>query len=196
MRHIKKGMRMLGIAESFYKELGKSILVGVVERADRIIDGFAISFPTVGGLDATEKILEIYDDLRRDDIDVIAISGTVISWYNVIDLNKVYEETGRPVISITYEESEGLLTYFKKNFPDDWMVRWEIHSRNGQRIKVKLRTGYEVFIRPIGIDVDYALKILNKFVVEGKKPEPIRIAQLIASRLSKKYLIYLSKVIK
>lgn len=184
----KKGIRMLGIAESFYKKGKKSILVGVVQRSDLIIDGFSISFPTVGGMDATDKVLEIYNSLSRKDINVIGISGVVISWFNVIDLVKVYEETCIPVISITYEESEGLRRYFQKYFPNDWEVRWKIHVKNGDRIKVKVKTGYEIFIRPLGINIDDAVAIINKFIVEGKHPEPIRVAQLIANKLSKTIL--------
>ncbi|PCN50794.1 hypothetical protein B6U99_02520 [Candidatus Geothermarchaeota archaeon ex4572_27] len=188
MRFAKKGVRMLGIAESFRKGGPRSILVGVVQRADLVLDGFAVAFPTVGGLDATDKVIELYRSLGRQDIDVIAISGVVISWYNVIDLERVHRETGRPLISITYEESEGLLEHFKRNFPDDWRVRWEIHERNGERVKVRLKTGYHVFVRQFGMSLEEAVYVLNKFTLEGKKPEPIRVAQLIASRLAKAIL--------
>ncbi len=184
---------MLGIAESFYKGGKKSILVGIVQRADLIIDGFSIAFPTLGGLDATDKVLEIYDSLHREDINVIGLSGTVISWFNVIDLIRIHRETRLPVISITYEESEGLLMYFRKYFPNDWQKRWEIHCRNGERLKVKLKTGYEIFIRPIGVSIDEAVFILNRFLVEGKHPEPIRIAQLIAHKLSREILPIINK---
>jgi len=188
MSWFKKGIRMLGIAESFFKKGRKSVMVGVVQRADLIIDGFSVSYPTVGGMDATDKVLEIYNDLSRRDINVICISGTVISWFNVIDLSRIYEELKIPVISITYEESEGLLKYFKTYFPDDWEYRWKIHVRNGERVKVKLKTGYEVFIRALGLDTEKATLILNRFLVEGKHPEPIRVAQLIAHKLSRKVL--------
>jgi endonuclease V-like protein UPF0215 family len=183
---VKKAIRMLGIAESFNKKHHKSVLTGVVQRSDLIIDGFAVSFPTVGGLDATDKVIEIITDLDREDINVLCISGVVISWYNVIDLNMIYEYTHIPLISLTYEESPGLLDYFKKNFPDDWQVRWEIHKKNGERETVTLKTGYSVFIRPLGIDTKDALKILNKFILEGRYPEPIRVARLIARKIARK----------
>jgi len=55
----KKGFRTLGVSESFVKGVSeKSILAGVVMRADMMIDGFTFSRATVGGLDATDKILE------------------------------------------------------------------------------------------------------------------------------------------
>ncbi len=177
---------MLGIAESFNKEHPKSVLVGIVQRADWIIDGLAIAFPSVGGLDATDKVLEIYRYLDREDINVICISGVVISWYNVIDLNRVYHEINLPLISLTYDRSEGLLEYFKKNCPDDWEERWNIHIANGEREEVTLKTGYNVFIRPIGLTCKEAINILNKFLLEGRYPEPIRVARLIARTLARR----------
>ncbi|MBC7109878.1 MAG: DUF99 family protein, partial [Archaeoglobi archaeon] len=64
----KKGIRALGIAESFRKGYPLSVLAGVVMRADWKIDGFACSLATVGGMDATEAVLKIFRDLSRRDI--------------------------------------------------------------------------------------------------------------------------------
>ncbi len=184
--YIKKGVRILGIAESFYKEKGRSVLVGIVQRGDLIIDGFSYAHATLGGMDATNAIIEIYEDLDREDINYIMVSGAVISWYNVIDLNKVYWETDRPVISLTYEETEGIIRYFIENFPRDWHYRLLIHLKNGERRRIKLRNGYEVYIRAVGMDEETAIRIVNMFTLEGKYPEPVRIARLIARRIARK----------
>ena len=184
--YIKKGVRILGIAESFYKEWGKSILVGIVQRGDLIIDGFSYAQATVGGMDATNAVIELYEDLDREDINYIMMSGAVISWYNVIDLNKVYLKTGRPVISLTYEETEGIVRYFIENFPRDWHYRLLIHLKNGERKRIKLKNGYDIYMRVIGLDEETAVRIINMFTLEGKYPEPVRIARLIARRIARK----------
>jgi hypothetical protein len=183
---LKKGIRALGIAESFYKEKGRSVLVGLVQRADGIIDGFSYSYTELGGLDSTEKILEIYQDLGREDINYILISGVVISYYNVIDLHKIHLETGKPVISLTYEETEGIINYLIEKFPRDWEYRLLLHLKNGVRIPVKLKNGFNIYMRPIGITKNEALEVVNRFILEGKYPEPIRIARLIANKIAKK----------
>ncbi|MCW3975248.1 MAG: DUF99 family protein, partial [Candidatus Bathyarchaeota archaeon] len=111
----KIGIRSLGISESFKKNVkGKSILAGVVVRADRIIDGFGLSLTTIGGMDATENIISLYKALKRKDINVIFLNGCVISWFNIIDLKEVYRKLDVPLICITYEESEGLKKYLKE----------------------------------------------------------------------------------
>ena len=103
----KKGLRALGIAES-YAGREHSTLAGIVMRKDLITDGCAFSRVTVGGMDATDGILRIVHTLGRRDINVILLSGCVIAFFNIIDPGRVFECTGLPVICVTYEESAGL----------------------------------------------------------------------------------------
>lgn len=182
----KKAFRALGISESFIKGLSdKSVLAGVVLRSDGIIDGFTFSRATLGGMDATEKIIDMYKALERDDINVLMLNGCVISWYNVIDLSRVYEEIGLPLICVTYEESPGLEKYFMELFPEDYEKRIEIYRKNGPRTAVKLHTGFKVYIRFYGMDIDGAKAILDKFTLHGAVPEPLRIARLLARGIMK-----------
>jgi len=182
----KKGFRALGVSESFIKGISEeSILAGVVMRVDGSIDGFTFAKATVGGMDATEKILEMYSNLKRDDISLLLLNGCVISWYNVIDLHRVAEETGLPLICVTYNESKGLEKYFRELFPQDWERRVEIYRRNRSRIAVKLSTGYTVYIRFIGMRMEEAKGVLNKFTSHGSIPEPLRVARLLARSIVK-----------
>jgi endonuclease V-like protein UPF0215 family len=182
----KKAVRSFGISESYVKGIDQqSVLAGVVMRADKVIDGIIFSHATLGGMDATEKILEMYFSLKRDDIRFILINGYVISWYNVIDLNKVAKETGLPLICITYKESEGLEKYFKENFPLDWNKRFKVYQKNKRRIQLKLQNGFTVYTRFIGIKFEEVQVLLNKFTLDGSIPEPLRIARLMARAIVK-----------
>jgi len=177
----KKAVRALGISESFVKgESRKSVLAGVVMRTDKAVDGFVFSTVTVGGMDATEKIIEMYKTLGREDVNLLMLNGCVISWYNVVDLHKVAEETGLPLLCVTYEESEGLEKYFKELFPQDWKRRVEVYHGNKERTVLKLDTGYTVYVRFINMSPEEAKGILNKFTSHGSVPEPLRVARLLA----------------
>ncbi len=178
----KKGLRCLGIAESFVRNRPKSVLAGVVMRRDLIVDGVAVTRITVGGMDATEGVLEIYRALGREDINFILLNGCIISWFNIIDLERVYEETGVPLICLTYEESEGLEKYIREYFPpEDAERRLKVYRRLGSRVKVYLRrTGAMVYIRHLGMDLRTARALLNAFTLTGCVPEPVRLANLIA----------------
>ena len=174
----KKGLRALGIAES-YSGRTRSNLAAVVMRKDLRIDGFAFGSATVGAMDATDTILQMVCDLRRRDINVIMVSGCVIAWFNVIDPGRIAHETGIPVICVTYEESDGLLDDITRHFPED-ATRIAAYRQLGERTAVRLHTGLTCFIRSWGISTEDASRFCDDFVCEGKIPEPLRVARLCA----------------
>lgn len=179
----KKGLRVLGIAESFVKGEEESILAGVVMRADLQIDGFAFSRIAVGGMDATEGVLRIFNKLGRRDINAVFLNGCVISWFNIIGLDEVYGATGLPVFCVTYEESEGLEKYLKEYF-EDWEDRLKAYRALGERKKIVLHTGHEVLVRYLGVESEGDAKaLLDKFTLQGSIPEPLRVARLLARAL-------------
>ena len=111
MRHLhleKKGIRGLAIAESFSQTSKKSVLSGIVMSTDLVIDGFVIGHSTVGGDDATDAILTMHEKLNRSDVSFLLISGIVISSYNILDVKRISEKIGLPVVGVTYEESSGI----------------------------------------------------------------------------------------
>ena len=181
----KKGLRILGIAESFYKEKGeKSVLAGVIMRADKnIIDGFSFTKITVGGMDATEGVLKIWKQLKRPDINAILLNGCVIAMFNIIDLEKIWKKTEKPLICVTYEESEGLEKYLEEF--ENAKKRAEIYEKNGPREKITIHTGHEIYIRAIGLTTDQATELLNKIIIQGSKAEPIRVARILAKEILK-----------
>ena len=177
----KRGLRVLGIAESFRKGYEWSVLFGVVMRRDLIIDGSACTRVKVGGLDATEGVLSIYRTLNRSDINAILLNGCIISWFNIVDLEKIYHETGVPTICVTYEESKGLEEYLREYFPMDYEKRIEMYRKLGPRDKVFLkRTGREVYVRYLGTDRDSVEELLKIFTLSGATPEPLRVANVMA----------------
>ncbi len=181
----KKGIRALGIAESFTRDINsKSVLAGVVMRGDFLIDGFSFSYVTIGGLDATDAVLNLYKKLKRKDINILFINGCIISWYNVIDLNRIYSELKIPLVSLTYRESLGLDNHFRNIFPQDYDKRIEICRRNGDREKIKLKTGYEVFVRYLGMGKLTCRQVLDRFTISGKIPEPIKTARILAKSIN------------
>jgi endonuclease V-like protein UPF0215 family len=177
----KKGLRALGIAESY---TGRSIsnLAGVVMRKDLRIDGFASSPVTVGGMDATAAVLRMVTNLERSDINMIMLSGCVIAWFNIINPAQIVYQTGIPVICVTYENSEGLKQDILHHFPDD-TIRISAYMNLGERVPVELHTHQTIYIRSWGLDQRDAAQLCNDFTQEGKIPEPLRVARLCARQL-------------
>ncbi|MBC7121384.1 MAG: DUF99 family protein [Candidatus Methanosuratus sp.] len=191
----KPALRALGIAESFKRpgassddfvsinpsspENSSSMLAGVVMRADRRVDGLAFARARVGGDDATEAVLELYRQLDRKDINALLLGGAVISWFNIIDLDRVFSEVARPLICLTYEESSGLDKYLREYFPQS-KEKIESYQSLGRREKIRLKTGYELFVRVHGATIEEARILLNRFTLDGRVPEPVRLARMAA----------------
>ncbi|MFA6226708.1 MAG: DUF99 family protein [Methanoregula sp.] len=177
----KKGLRAFGIAESFSGRT-RSTLAGVVMRKDLRIDGFAFSRVTVGGMDATDSILGMVKGLDRRDINVIMLSGCVIAWFNVVDPARISQETEIPVICISYKDSDGLEGDIRHHFPGDEQ-RITAYRQLGERIPVILHTHQSIFLRAWGLGLIDAAKLCNDFTLEGKIPEPLRVARLCSRSL-------------
>jgi uncharacterized protein len=175
----KTGIRVFGIAESFKKSNKKSTLAGVVMRRDLVIDGMVLGSATVEGDDATDSIISMHRSLARDDINCILLDGLVISMYNIVDGERVAEETRLPVLAITFEDSKGLEGSIRHHFKN-WQGKLEQYQKLGGREKVTLKTGKSLFIRCWGLSQKKALAILNSFTLQGSVPEPIRVAKLAA----------------
>ena len=176
----KRGIRVFGIAESFKKTDTTSTLAGVVMRRDLIIDGIVFSAVTIKGNDSTQKILSMFQSLKRNDINCIMLDGLIISIYNIIDAGEIAAKTGVPVIAITFRPSVGLDQTLERNFPHDSKQKLEQYRRLGQREKILLRTGKFIYVRYWGIRSREAMVVVNAFTLQGAIPEPIRIAKLAA----------------
>jgi len=175
----KKGIRVLGIAESFVRTSPQSQLAGVVMRRDLRIDGFGFSKVSVGGNDATDGVLRINRNLDRKDINALLLNGAVISWFNIIDMEKLYDELNLPIISLTYEDSEGLEDRLSEYFANS-QIKLQLYRRLGERKSVWLKTGFDVYVRSMGVTVEEVRTLLDHFTLDGRVPEPVRVARLLA----------------
>ncbi len=178
MHWAKRGIRILGIAESF-RGRDTSIICGLVMRKDLIIDGCAFATITVGGMDVTEGITRLWEVLKREDLNCILMSGCIVAWFNIADPEFIVKMTGIPFISVTYEESDGLLCEIGTHFPND-EERIRAYKRLGERTSLQLLNGYTVYIRCWGIDLNSAMRLVKETTLDGKVPEPCRVARIIA----------------
>ena len=182
----KKAIRVLGIAESFRKEQKYSTLAGVVMRSDLVIDGFARSKLKVSGSDATSSTIDLYGRLHRNDINAIMISGSVLSLYNVLDIDEIYKELKIPVVALSFNKSRSnLVENIESRFPEK-IAKEKINllEKLGPSSRMRLETGYDVYVRNAGISDDLSKRLLNKFTLQGSLPEPVRVARLLAKSIA------------
>lgn len=182
----KKGIRVFAVAESFEKHDKKSVLAGIVMRRDLIIDGILYSDTVVGGNDSTEKVLSMVNRLGRNDINCVLLGGLIISLFNIINGKYINEKTGLPVIAISYNKSLGLKDSI---YGVNQEQKIQDYLKLEEREPLKLWTGKTIYVRIWGLDLLDALRLLNSLVIQGSKPEPLRLATL-AARAYRKNLKY------
>jgi len=175
---VKHGVRALGVAESYRDE--RSTVAGAVVRADRVVDGFVFGTCAVGGTDATETVRSLVDDLDRADVRYVFLAGIAPAWFNFFDLPRLRECVDRPVVAVSFEESEGLEPALREAFDGEALEsRLAVYRRQPDREPVTV--GEEtVYVRAAGIDDDEAAEVVRAFTPEGGRPEPLRVARLAA----------------
>jgi len=182
---MKKEIRILGIDDmpfSFGDE--KTGVVGVIMRGGTYLEGVLRTTICVDGLDATEKIIEMVENTKhKKQLKVIMIDGIALGGFNVFDGEKIYEETGLPVITITRSKPnmEKIKDALKKHF-NDWKHRWNIINKKKTE-EIKLR--YPLYVKYFGIEREETEKIIKLSIIRGAVPEPIRVAHLIATGIKK-----------
>jgi len=173
---VKSGTRALGVAESYRGNA--STLAGAVVRASRVADGFSFTSCTVGGLDSTAAVVECYQQLDREDVRYVFVSGIAPAWFNVVDLHAVHEAVSRPVLSVSFEASDGLEAAIEREFSgEERDERLAVYARQPDRRPVDVN-GERVFVRSVGCE--NPAEVVRAFTPEGGRPEPLRVARLAA----------------
>jgi len=157
-------------------------------RSDFIIDGVVLGRTAVGGDDATSAIASLFRRFGRNDINLIMVSGAILSLYNIIDVDELSRSTKLPVVCLTYKETAGIEGSIRRHFPGGAEEKLKAYRKLGGRRGVKLRTGHRVYVRTSGMESSAVRPVLDAFTLQGSIPEPVRVAKLLARAvLSKRF---------
>ena len=181
----KNGIRGLSISESFEKQEKHSLLAGVVMSNEFLIDGFVFENATLRGDDITEKILMMYKKLNRDDISYLLLPGTILSMYNIVDIDMIFEQLQFPIIAVNSKDSSGLHDTLKHHFPNNFENKLEQYEKLGPRQIIHLKSKNEFYLRIRGCTVKDCKTLLDQITLQGSIPEPLRVSQTLAKTLLK-----------
>lgn len=179
---MKTQYRTLGIDDAPFKFRDRNVpVIGAVVRGNSYLEGVMKTEVRVDGRNANKKLSGMINKSRfREQIKVVMIDGIALGGFNVVDIGKLYKDTGVPVISITrnkpdYDKMKNAL---RKHF-NDWERRWKTITKNETfRVKTKHKP---VYVGLAGITLNKAETIIKQTTVRGALPEPVRIAHLIAT---------------
>ncbi|CCC82472.1 DUF99 family protein [Thermoproteus tenax] len=181
MSWLQKNFRTIAVAESFRLDEGYSIYAAVLARRDGYIESAAFGRAKLGGTDGTQVALEVIRRIKRPDVHVIMLDGCIVSFYNWIDGEIVWRETGLPTVCYVFEEPEGDIKSALMKIFDDWEIRWQNISKMGNPVEFRYPDGGRVFVRAWGLSPRDAFRLAALTRKYGNKPEPLRVAKILAS---------------
>ena len=183
---MKKQIRILAIDDSPFTFKDKyCTIIGVVMRGGEYLECVLSNQLKIDGNEATSVCKEMIKNTKhRKQIKVVMLDGVALGGFNIVDINKLYESTKIPVITITRDKPNfdkikvALIKHFK-----DWKERWMILKR-GDMYTLETRHN-PIYVKCIGIDIKDAKEIINLSTIRGVIPEPIRVAHIIASGITR-----------
>ena len=112
------------------------------------------------------------------------LDGVCLGGFNVVDIVELFETTTIPVMTITRDKPDfpKIKQALQKNF-HDWNDRWKI-LRRGTMHPIQTRHN-PIYIKYAGLSLEEAKEIINISTIRGVIPEPIRVAHLIASGITR-----------
>jgi len=183
---MKHEIRLLGIDDSPFTFNEKyANIIGVVMRGGSYIEGVLRNQISIDGGDATFVCKQMIEETRhRKQLKAVLLDGVALGGFNVVDIGEIYNDTDIPVITITRDKPDmaKIKNALQKNF-DDWKNRWSLISK-GELYEVETRHN-PIYIKYVGLSIDEAKEIIKLSTIRGVIPEPIRVAHLIASGITR-----------
>ncbi len=182
-RVIKQEIRVLGIDDGKFKPhtKGEVLVVGVVFRGGVSIDGVMHTQVAIDGLDGTDKLAAMINGSpHKHQLRLVMLNGVTLAGFNLVDLPKLYAETGLPVIALTQVKPDLEEIHSALEHLSDSETRWRTIQNAGEIYEVTNR-GSKLYMGLAGIGLSEAIIVLDLTTVRGSLPEPLRVAHLIAS---------------
>jgi len=188
-RVIKPEIRVLGVDDgAFVPHSGGSVsIIGVVYRGSFWFDGLMHTEVTVDGFDATDRIAEMiltsphYKQLR-----VAILNGVTFAGFNVVNIKTLHRRIKLPLIALT-QKKPNLIEIRKalENLPKSEQ-RWRDILDAGSEYVIPARNGKsKLYVHLAGLSEQNAVRIIQIASSRSNIPEPLRVAHLIASGISK-----------
>ena len=181
-KHEKPLPKVLAFEDgSFSKADRYCLLVGVLVACN-LIEQVLLDRIRVDGTDGTRKVISLVR--RSKGAEVIMLPSVSLGGFNVIDPYKLHRQLRLPVVVANPERPRlrAVQEALRRHFPD-WKQRVRIFDSMGSPDALHLGRNGALYFYPVGIPATNARTILRHITYFGKKPEPLRIARILARAL-------------
>lgn len=155
---------------------GDVVVVGAVFAATRL-EGVVSTRVRRDGANATRKLI---DCLRRSrflpQLQAVLLQGIAFAGFNVVDLRRLHTETGLPVLVVARKKPhlDAIRNALLERVPGG-ARKWRLIEQAGPMEPLS-----GLYVQRCGLDAAQAEALLGGLQANGRLPEPLRTAHLIA----------------
>ena len=171
---------------TFNSEIKNTDLIGIICQGTRIV-GMVKKEILIDGDNATEVLIELTKQNEKH-VQYIITDTITFGGFNIIDLEKIYRITEKPIIAVTERmvNLEAVRKAIVKKFPNNYEQKLLNIVNAGDLYETSIETagGYsKVYFHSKGIQVSEVDSLLHKLCIDSKIPEPVRIAHIVGKTL-------------
>lgn len=161
-------------------------LIGITCQGTRMV-GMVKKEIIIDGDNATEVLIELTKQNEKH-VQYIVTDTITFGGFNIIDLEKVYKVTQKPIIAVTEKivDLEAVRKAVVKKFPNKYKDKLQYIVNAGELYETFIETagGYsKIYFHSKGIQISEVDSLLNKICIDSKIPEPVRLAHIIGKAL-------------
>jgi len=182
---MKPQMKLIGVDDgSFHFGEKTTIIIGTIMRANGYIEGVLKREIQIDGSDSTDVLIDmIVHTYHRKQLQAILLDGASVGGFNIIDIERIFQETQLPVMTISRDSPnfEDIKKALRAHF-SDWDVRYNL-LKKGDLYHIKTKYN-PIYLKCVGLGLEKAKEIITLSTIQGVIPEPLRVAHLIASGIT------------
>lgn len=175
--------RVLAVEDGpFSKADTYCLLVGVVTTRSSI-EGVSLDRICVDGTDGTEKVVSLAKHFRT--LSLIMLPSVSLGGFNIVDPYELGRRLEVPIVIANPKKPnlKAVRAALQHHF-HDWKDRVRVFDVMGSPNALRVGDEGTLYFYSVGMQARTARKALLSVILFGRKPEPLRIARILARALS------------
>jgi endonuclease V-like protein UPF0215 family len=174
--------RVLAIEDGPFSKSDRYCLLLGVETIKNSIQRFVLDHIHVDGTDATRKVTSLAR--RTSSLDLIILPSISLGGFNVVNAHKLHQETKLPILVVNPVRPDlGSVKKALRRHFTDWKEKIALFHRMGPPHTLLISRRETAYFYCVGLPPSKAASILRRMIQFGKRPEPLRIARIVARAL-------------
>ncbi len=160
---------------------GDVTVIGTIYTGLRL-DGIITARIRKDGANSTDRLIQLIRNSKfGSQIRLVMLQGIAFGGFNVVDLHRLHQELQIPVLVVARKAPD--YSAIRKALLDcvpGGARKWRVIERAGEMEKLG-----GLYVQRAGLTTSEAAKVIERFAISGRMPEPLRVAHLIAGGISK-----------